>query len=53
MPPEDMSLLPDITCPLHSIPIISSAIATMKFKKAMPSNGDADTIHEGCNQYAG
>lgn len=46
MLPEDMSLLPDIACPIHSIPIISSAIATMKFKKAMPSNGDANTIHE-------
>ena len=41
---EVMNLLPDIACAIHSIPIISRAIATIKFKKTMPSNGDAKTI---------
>jgi hypothetical protein len=46
MLPEVISLLPDIACAIHSIPIISSAIATTKFKNITPSNGDARTIHD-------
>jgi hypothetical protein len=39
-----MNLLPYIACAIHSIPIISRTITTMKFNKAMPSNGDTKTI---------
>ena len=41
---EVMDLLPNIPCAIHSIPIISRAIATMKFNKTIPNNGDAKTI---------
>jgi hypothetical protein len=43
---EAMSLLPDTACTIHSIPIISKATATMKFKSTMPTNGDAKTIND-------
>ena len=43
---EVINLLPNVACAIHSIPIISSAIATTKFKKTTPSNGDANTIKD-------
>ncbi len=41
---EVINLLPDIACAIHSIPIISRTMATMKFNKPIPTNGDAKTI---------
>lgn len=43
---EAMSLLPNTASAIHSIPIISKAIATIKFKSTMPTNGDAKTIND-------